>query len=31
VITSVGPRQINIDYYTPAGAIVDLGVYRVPN
>jgi|GEM_PF-2951208 len=27
VITSVGPRQINIDYYTPNGLVVDLGTY----
>ncbi|HUO08832.1 MAG TPA: hypothetical protein VM008_11065 [Phycisphaerae bacterium] len=29
VITSIDTRKINIDYYTPDGAVVDLGVYEV--
>jgi hypothetical protein len=29
VITSVGTREINVDFYTPNGAVIDLGVYRV--
>ncbi|HEY4329269.1 MAG TPA: hypothetical protein VGN88_06005, partial [Phycisphaerae bacterium] len=28
VITSVGKGQLDFDYYTPAGAVIDLGVYR---
>jgi hypothetical protein len=27
VITSISPGKMDIDYYTPAGAVVDLGVY----
>lgn len=27
VITSVGPRRLNIDYYTPNGLVIDLGTY----
>jgi hypothetical protein len=29
VITSTDTRAINVDYYTPDGAVVDLGVYQV--
>ncbi|MGN6367934.1 MAG: hypothetical protein ACTHN5_06700 [Phycisphaerae bacterium] len=28
VITSIDTRKINIDYYTPDGAVIDLGVYE---
>jgi hypothetical protein len=28
VITSIDTRKINIDYYTPNGAVVDLGTYE---
>jgi hypothetical protein len=31
VITSTNTREFNVDYYTPTGAVVDLGTYRVPN
>ena len=29
VITSTNDHEINLDYYTPNGAVVDLGVYHV--
>jgi hypothetical protein len=29
-VTSTGPREFNVDFYTPAGAVVDLGTYGVP-
>lgn len=30
VFTSVGKGRFNADFYTPAGAVVDLGVYEAP-
>lgn len=29
-VTSTGPREFNVDFYTPAGAVVDLGTYTAP-